>query len=237
MSLGPITALVPVPRKVRLGDRDFRVGEFRLIDLAEMQASLDESVPDVLDEVLEKTEGADAETRRSVLADAYDRLASGLPTIWDDRGSEWFGTVEGLATFVFVALRRYHPEIQAAEVVDLCLQADPRQIDRMRRICFGVRPLKALERMLGLVPIERPGPGPRTPWTQLVAEVADQYKCADLSVIYQRTLTEFAALRTGGRLADDEEGVEIPDDADMARLAREQFERFHGRPPEPEDEV
>jgi hypothetical protein len=232
--MGPLTAIIPFPRRVRLGDRDFRVGELRLLDLAELQACLDETQPDTLGELFLKLDDADEQTRRELLADAWERvIEQGPPTIWDERGARWLLTVEGLSTLILIALRRWHP-LETAECIELARQVDWHQYAALRRALFGSKPLKVLERLLGLES-ESPG-GPDIKWPQAIAEVAQSYHLP-LEAVYRCTLTEFAVLRTGGKPADSEEGRPIEEGEDLATAMREQYKRFHGHYPPEESEA
>lgn len=228
--MGPITAIIPVVRRIELAGRLYRVGEFRLIDLAELQFCLEESQADPVEDVFSRLGELEGPERHKAIADAHEAAVE-PPTIWDDRGSAWLDTVEGLATLLLIALQR-HQSIEAEDCVRIANEITPYQLDRLRRIVFGVRSLKVLERLLGLSEPSRRGKPIR--WPQLVAEVADAYHTADLPVIYSRTLTEFAALRSGGKV-DDEEGRELAPGEDLAKAVAEQRRRFYGDNPPPDE--
>src|SRR5688500_4734195 len=108
MSMGPLTRIIPVPRTVKLGREPYRVGELRLVDIAELQGWLDERWPDPMDAIRDKLPGMDEAERRAALLKAHAEAEKGPPVWGDARAEEEFRCVDGILTILRVALRRHH---------------------------------------------------------------------------------------------------------------------------------
>jgi hypothetical protein len=222
--MGPLTAIFPRSKPVRLGDQEFRVWELRIAELAELQECLDDVFGCPLEGALERLDDApDEDARREILADAYEAVERGSPTFWDDRGADWMATLQGLAVFLLICLRRSQPWVTADDCIALIPSVTAAQCERLRRVAFGVRPLRLLERLLG---IEDEPEATSLTWAQLVAELCEQYHWT-VDDVERLTLTQIAAFRGGGKATDG--GRAIGDDEDAGRLAREQYRRFYGR--------
>lgn len=218
-----LTAIFPRARTLPLGAGLYRVWELRFSDLADLQECFEQVQGDVFEEGMERLEGAESAERHTIVTGLYEALEAGLPTIMDEKGTVWLATTEGLASLLLIALRRGHPKVTPSECVTLASEISAPQFARLQRVAFGMRPLRIVERMLGLVD-ERSGP--RLSWAQVISEVCERYGWAP-DVVEGLTLSQFALFRSRGE--SEEAGREVGDEKDLGRLVREQYRRYHGR--------
>lgn len=199
--MGPITALLPRARIVRIANDDYRIGEARLIDIADLQAWLDARHPDPLEGLRTRPEGMGLEDYERALGDAYDLAEKGPPVFGTPRGAAEFATAEGTIQLLKVALRHHHPELDAGDVVGLAVGTEDRpamthgEYAALRRAFFRKDPCEEAEDLLCF---PRPEGGRPIPWAQAIMEVAELYGWR-LADIYSMTVTELAAARTGGK--------------------------------------
>ncbi len=193
--MGSITAIFPRHREVALGGRTYRVHELRLADLADLQDWLDRSWVDPLAGLRERLGTMGDAERRDVLAPAYDLAEAGPPTCGDEHGRAYFATGAGILEIFRVALRRYHPELEAEEVATIAERTTPAEYATLRRVLYGVEPMDEIDAWLGL---DEGPPGSPIGWAQAATEVAERYAWS-LDYIEGLTLRQFRAARSGGR--------------------------------------
>jgi hypothetical protein len=223
--MGPITRIVPRPKEVQLGERFWTVGEARILDFADIQAWLDCQTTDPLDD-LEENPPSDDEDRRVRLVAAYEYLTEGI-LVEGSRAADdvLFGTAEGAAAFLFIALRRYQPGITAEDAIDVLLEMREHQFQKLRRIFFGVDSLEEISKRL-LGPAPKRG-GRKITWGEVIDELSSE-KGWTYPQIYDLTLTEFVNARTGGKPSNANMRP-IGANEDPAQAAREQYRRYHGK--------
>src|SRR4051812_36944254 len=124
--MGPLTAIIPRARVVTIGDRDYRIGEVRLSDLADLQAWLDARWPDPVDGLREQPEGRTLERWEAALQDAFDVAEEGPPCWGTMRGAVELASVGGTVEVLRVALRHHHPELDGSDVVRLVTGTEDR---------------------------------------------------------------------------------------------------------------
>jgi hypothetical protein len=217
--VGPITALIPVPRPLRVAalGLTLRVAEMTLRDLADLQAVLDQTWADPYLEARAALAGEDS---REALRDAYDRAEEGPPVYGEPAGRAYYATFEGFAVLAWVALRRFQPALTPVDVAAVAAEMTADEMFALRWHAEGGSALRVLARML-LADMPTPRPVP-IPWGQAIHEVAELL-CVPYSVVYDMTLTEFRNARRGGK-ADDGD-IPIAPGADlgdvMARWRRD----------------
>lgn len=198
MSLGPITRVCPVPRRVTLGDRDYLVGEFRLIDLAELQAWLDESHPDPFDVLDERVQSAETdEARQRAVAEAYALAERGPSLVLGDGEQSALETTEGRLRVLSLALSRYQPELTELDVVTIEGQLGPGQYAKLYRVLMAIDAEHTLARMLGAEPLHG-GVGRPPSWGELIDDLARSHGWT-YDDIFALTLSQFANARSGGK--------------------------------------
>lgn len=216
-----ITSIIPVPRSVPLGGRRVLISELRLRDVAELQSVLDDRQGDPLAGVLEAVAGTDGDARRAVLVDAHRRSLAGPETYFREDGMAYFRTPAGEATFLFVAVRRHRPRLSARGAAKLWEAASREELDRVWRICHGVKARDAIEGMIGMA---APRKGRTATWPELIDELA-LARSWTYEQIYNLTLSEWRTARSGGKPAHA--GRRVSHSEAMAAM-REQRRRYHG---------
>jgi len=226
--VGPLTAIVPRARIVRLSGKDYRIGEARLSDLADLQSYLDARWPDPAEGLRQQPEGMTLEQWEAALQDAYDVAEAGPPCWGTLRGAIELASVEGAVEMLRVALRHHHPELTAADVVALVTGTEDRpamtgeEYAELRRAFFRRDPTEEIEGLLGFV---HPQQGTPIGWPQAICEVAEAYHF-ELRYIYTLTLSEFAALRTGGK--PKVSGIPLVDGLTPEKAIEQQKKNFYG---------
>ena len=201
-----ITELVPQPRRASLGGADWLVWPATLIDIAELQAWLDQSWPCPLEWAWDRLYGPDAiegEERWSLLRGSLSVAREGPPAWDDDRGAERLGRWDGIVMVLWLALRKAHPELTAEGVVDVAARSTASEIAAVRRAWLGVDPVHELERALmeGAVPAKS---GPGVTWRKAIHETAEAFGWT-YPQVYAMTLAEFVNARTGGKTPEGPE--------------------------------
>lgn len=222
MSLGPITALIPVPRPIVLAGRVHRTRELRLWDLACLQGWLDRSVPDPMDAVRAIPPDLDEPARRKALARAYKAADAGGPMLFEPSGTIALASPEGLAVFVWVALRRWNKPFGMAEATQLALALSWDDYLRLHAVAFPVDPLAAIGRLIW-GPDRSPPRGRQLTWVEAIVTLAKDWG-VPLSHVYRLTFTEFVAMRRGGE--QPLRGRPLRDGESPAEALREWWELF-----------
>lgn len=145
--MGPITAIIPVPRRCTLGGVPVLVSEARLRDMAELQGYLDDEAPDPLGCLLEIAGDADQSATHRRLVQAR-KLAKEGPQLYGSADTSLRQTNAGIAFFLWVALKRHQPEMTAECVVALSADMTAAEFDRIYRVFHGTKPLRLLDRLL-----------------------------------------------------------------------------------------
>ncbi len=197
-----ITAVIPVARTVRLGSRDFTVWEARLSEIALLQAWLDSTWTDPMEEVWDKVYNpsvSEAEADRIMFA-AHDAAVEGPPCWDDERGRELYRTAAGLGVFLMVVLSRGTPSLSKEDIVKVLVEASSGQLAALRRVFFGSDSARELSHLLlGRYSTERPGR--IVLWPEAIDELSRERNWT-YSYIYSLTLSEFRSARRHGEPSD-----------------------------------
>lgn len=219
--MGPITAILPVPRVVPCGGRMVKVSELRLRDLAVLQSYLDELEPDPLTAAQQASRGLPEREQLRIFGEAYDRAEAGPPIYGDARGKAYFATPEGSALFLWVALSR-HRKITPVEAAELYHAASPAEYGRIWRIAHGITSLEAISRIL--LPLPPSGGGvPGRTWPEMIVELSEA-RGWTLHYIYNLTLSEWIFARNGGATPEIERAI-LPGE-DLCAIVAEQQRRL-----------
>lgn len=222
--MGPITRLIPVPRRLPLGGRDYLVSEMTLRDLAELQGHLDDRHPDALDAVEGRLAGVtDPADRERLLARAYRAEWDGPPAYGEPAAVAFYATDEGICLLAWTALRRHQPGLTPAAAVAIADAMTAAEYGRLWRTFHGVDTLEALERLLW-GPRE-PAGGPPVEWTKVVVGVCERFPAYTLAAVYDLTLTELGALRRGG---DEPERGRVLRPGEDPEVALAEYHRLFG---------
>lgn len=231
--MGPITSIVPVPRRCPIGGESVMVSEFRLRDIADLQAILDEEWADPIEDVplvlppdpAPQDAAAGDKERFLRLVPLYERAESGPPAYGTAAGNAYFATPEGGACLLWVAGRRHTPGLDPATAAKLYVEATPDEFARVWRIAHGVASLKAIEGMLwSCLPGghgDAPDHGKPATWAEMIDELARarQWTYED---VYNLTLSEWIYARNGGKVPETTRRAGPGQDAAaLARLQRE----------------
>ena len=225
-----ITDLGRGPRRVTLGGREFLAREARLVDLRTIQEWLDDQSPDTTDEMVKSLEGLDQQNRDRVLLEAWDAADERLSFDESEGQDRVLRTLDGLTFFLGVAMENFDPKA--------ILDATPKEIARIRRVFFGVRPHSLIRRLFGADGAEQGGE-PVT-WAEAILGVCRDYGWT-LDYVWGLTLTEFRLARTGGKVEPERLPAtqEIQDRITQARFGVSAEEHFGsmadaGSPPQGE---
>jgi hypothetical protein len=216
---GTILDILARPRPVTLGGRTFLVDEFRLEDLADLQAWLRRRWIDPMDGLRDRLGGMEEAERRAALRGAYGAAEEGPPTWGDDRGRDLLDSAEGILETFRLALRRHHP---AEDVFAVAERTSPAEYWALRRVLWGVGPLDEIEAAMG---VERNTEG-GIPWTQAVCELAEAYPGWTVESIGSLTLTQIRTVRGGGKPVV--RGMPAMPGADLKQMVRDARKKFLG---------
>jgi hypothetical protein len=225
--MGPITALIPVARSATLGGHPVLVWEGRLRELAELQAILDDELPDPLEVIRDRLDAAQGEARRLLLVSAYEAAELGPPVYGEPRGAAFYCTPEGLCLFLWAALKRGNPRLTAEDVTRLALDMRPGEYERIWRIFHGTswaRSQRVLANML--LGIEEECHRSNRLWPEIIDEVRRDTGMT-YDEIYDLTFTEFRNIRREGKPDMMERRLRPGEDPDQA--VAEQRRRFYGQ--------
>jgi hypothetical protein len=228
--MGPITAIIPRKVAVKLGDVDYFVGEFRLSDLAELQGFLDDRFSDPiahLRERIETTEELPLELERE-LALIYKRIDAPTQYVYgehrtNDREFNFLSSVN----FLRVALKRYAPEVNMELAEAILAYVKPGQISNLARIVWGSAPVEEIGKLFGWR-LRKHRTSIR--WTKAIVELVSAYPAYRLEDVYGLTLTEFWALRSGGKERQVGEWEIRGGIAQAAEERRKWWNRLMGKP-------
>lgn len=195
---GPITALIPVPRSLPFGGGRVTVSELRLRDLAELQGVLDDRWPDPLFAIESAPPAADPEDDRRAAARAHRLAVVGPPVYGDAEASAYFSSPEGQVQFLAVALRRHHPDLATDALVATWSRATFAEFGRLWRVAHGVPTVEALSRLVLPAPPRGGGAGKPASWAEMIDELSRLKPGWTYEDIYNLTITEWVAARTGG---------------------------------------
>lgn len=223
--MGPITSIIPVPRRCPVGGEFVYISELRLRDIAELQSILDDEWADPLDsigDVLARA-GDDPKERFIGLVPLYEAAEVGPPAYGTAAGNAYFASPEGGALLLWVAGRRETPGLDPATAVRLYMKATVDEIARVWRVAHGVSPLKALEKMLwDCLPGEDAGGSGRiVTWAEMIDELARANHWT-YEYVYGLTLTEWLRARNLGKEVESARCAGPGQDAaELARTRRE----------------
>jgi hypothetical protein len=196
MGMGPITAVIPRPSTIRLGSEDYMVGEFRLIDLADLQAFLDDRHNDPIGWLREDIARDGAEAYERELAIAYgeaDQPYGFIHGEWNPRDPQ--ERLDQALHFMLIALKQYQPETTVEDVRLIAETLELGQMSLLNRAAWGTAPLDEIGNLLGFKHRKE-----RTSltWPKAIVETVAAYPGYTLRDVYQLTLSEFWYLRSGG---------------------------------------
>lgn len=133
-----ITSVLPRPRATVLAGRIYALSELRLVDLAELQAWLELAGPHPL-AGLPCTENDDDQATRPARLRAAWRAAKEWPPIYGSNESrDLLASPGGIVAFVWLCLRRNHPEIELDEAAEVAAAMTAENWRELRRIAYGV---------------------------------------------------------------------------------------------------
>ncbi|WP_406698559.1 hypothetical protein V5E97_06715 [Singulisphaera sp. Ch08] len=226
--MNSITSLIPRPRPVTIAKAGltFQVSEFTLNDLADLQAILDSQWVDPLVAIESELEATQGDDRRKLLVAAYETAETGPPIYGEPSGRPFYESLEGVAAFFWVALRKNRPGLTPVDAAKFAMLASTSEHMQIWRIAHGSQTLKSLERMLGLGVAKRPSP--EMTWGKLIEDVIESHPGWTYANVYGLTVSEFMNARRRGQ--PEETGIPIAMNADaIARAIKEQRERFYGK--------
>lgn len=204
----------------------FQVSEFTLADLADLQAILDAQWVDPLAAIEGELQAAQGDSHRSLLAAAYEAAEAGPPIYGEPSGQAFYATTEGMAVFLWVALKKNHPSFTPEMAADLVRRLSEGEYSQIWRIAHGSKTIKTLERMLGLGTAK---PAAReVTWGELIDEVCQSHPGWTYADVYGLTLSEWVNARRHGEPEEVGVPVHAMDSEALARMMAEQRAKFYG---------
>lgn len=196
MGLGPITAIIPRPVKIRLGSEDYKSGELRLCDLADLQQLIDDQIGDPLGHVRERLESEGVESVELDLADILESTEKPPKVYGEYRPASVEEAVQLRIMFVKACLQRYQPEISYISARRITALMLPGQFANLERIAWKTTVAEEVGRILGTK--NRPSQGGGRNWPKAIVEVAKEFGYT-LDYVYSLTLSEFWYCRSLGK--------------------------------------
>lgn len=195
---GAISGIFPQPTAVELGGRLVALREFRLRDLAALQALVATLAGDPLAGL------ATAADRVAALREAWPGAKAWPPPLGSAGARECLATAEGLAGELLVMLRTGDPDATLDEALDLVVAMTADEWARARRICWGLAPWKSIAAELDPEwsdgPPPAPGPGREPPsWSERVAELCRPGNGYTFDQVEGMFLSQWRALCSGGK--------------------------------------
>jgi hypothetical protein len=195
----PITRVIPVPRAVQLGGREYVASELTLGDLAELQAWLEEAEPHPLEGLPPAWADPEPETRPARLAAAWERARAWPPRLGTDRGAELLASPGGRAFFLTLCLRRARPDFGPAEALDLLRRITPTEWSALRRVAYAITPREEL--VAELDDGADAGDGPPD-WCRSVHNAIQAEGCPDYAGLAALHLGQWRNLCSQGKAAE-----------------------------------
>lgn len=180
----PLTRAIPVPRAMKFGGLAIVAHELRLVDLAELQAFVEDSAGHPLAEMPKDLEGFRA---------AWHSAPSWPPRIGTPEGSAILASPPGRQLFVGLVARRTVDD-HLAGAVGL---AGPAEWAAFNRVAWGLSPR---EEIAGIIaPDATPGGG--SDWCEDVAAICERYHMTPAQV-GELTVSQYRMLASGGKCGE-----------------------------------
>lgn len=195
--MGPITAIIPRPSTIKLGTEDYRVGEFRLIDIADLQSFIDDIHSDPIASIRGSIEVDGIENNEKALALAYKEADAPYRFVYGeyhirDQQELYLCTLN----FMHVALKRYQGGMTLGKIKAIAGSLEPGQLSNLNRIVWATAPVDEIGKLLGMRHRRERN---NTTWPKVIVETLGLYPGYTLESLYNLTLTEFWFLRSGGK--------------------------------------
>lgn len=223
-----ITSIIPTPKPLRVtaAGVTVQVSEFTLRDLADLQAILDARQVDPLLEIGPALEGADGDERRRLLVSAWEKANVGPGIYGEPSGRVYFGTAEGAAALVWVALRRHQPALTPEAAARLLMEMTAAEFDCLFRLAHGHSTRRSLAMMLSPFPWTAPTGNAPTTWGKAIEEVIEAHPGWTYRDVYDLTLSEWVNARNAGHAPSDD--VPAPAGMDPVLALAELRRAFYG---------
>lgn len=197
--------LFPQPKPLDMAGGRWLVSQFRLRDLAKMEAWVAAQLPDPLQSIFDLPPGSPE--RRAALRAAFDLTLRGLPGIDSHAASVLIASPEGQAYCLWLSLSRSHPDFTLMAATSLVGATDEGEWAAFERVAWAIDPHDIVnseidaECGVSLPPRdERPG---GVTWTEAwLSTRMPVERFGDL------TLSQWRGIVAGGK--PKERGVEIP---------------------------
>jgi hypothetical protein len=216
----PITAILPRVKVVSLGGKLRPIAELRLIDLAELQAWIEEQVPSPLAGL---PEPGDPE-RDAALRRTWIPAREWPPKLGTDEASGIINQPEGLIAFVLVALRRGDPSVTPQDAAECAVKMAPEEWMTLRRIAWGVSPWREVRGEL----VSEDEIGPPIDWVEAFAQMAEVYGFTP-ETVGNLTLSQWRGYRAGK--ADVYRGLDRQPGESVKELRERERRLFGVNPP------
>lgn len=191
-----ITRAIPQPVSVRIGGRDFLAREFRLEDVATIQAWIDNQIGHPFERAAPAIECGLADRSppwRRLVAATIDALADWPKEPGTPEADALLSSEAGRKLIIVLALRRDQPDV-ASQIDALYDAATKADYDRLSRVAWGVDPLRKL---MSLVDGEGDDEGDPPDWEALRFDYQESGHRGP--AFEELTVSQFLAWRRGGK--------------------------------------
>lgn len=230
-----LTSIIPVVRSYPCAGTIVKVAEFRIRDLAELQAILDGLTPDPWEAIRDEIAAGPAPQRRAELVgDAWERAERGPSQVGTPDGNAYFCTPEGASLVLWLATRRHTPGMTPELAADLFSRAAPAEIRVIWRAAYGISALSAMEEHAfapDVLAAVRPGVGPEISWPEAIDALSRERNWT-YDYIFGMTISEFSSARRHGK--PREFGVTLSPGQPWGAIAEAQSRWFGGASPSPD---
>lgn len=219
----PLSRIIPVPRLLEIGGRDWLVSELTLRDVATLEAFVEARLPRPVD-CLPDRGSVPSWAWHTLFEQAWDRAEEWPPDFDSPLSSDVMQTLHGTAFFLWLTLRRFN-SVEFEEAAQLSLMATPRAWREVNRVAYGVEQIDELDRMLEDLGLH---PGGAYPWEENVYRVCESLKLTPDEVADMTISQFFWALRQG---KPKERGLAVDDGMSPQEIARKMAQmrkRFYG---------
>ena len=195
-----ITTLVPRKTDVQLGNRIFRVGEMRLLDLANLQGWLEDQWEDPLEALRGRLTHLQGKERRNTLGAIWEACEAGPPVWGTSRANKLFHTAEGIVQTFMAILGEHNPDLTREDIEDIAEETanHPDGWKQYQTMIRAWQPVDSIEELAFMLGMDSGPQGKPVTWVQAVCQTCDAMGWT-IEYVMGLTMRQFKAIRSGGK--------------------------------------
>lgn len=211
MSLG---ACFPRPKRLTLGGGVYLARELKIRHMARIDSWIVDNLPDPL----AAAETEDEHARREALKTAYDAVKTPKGMGSPEGDALFYGTIEGRALFLRLALRHSKLSDVDARALAILLEDDPGGWHAVERIAYAMDQwseiVARIDREAGITPFDAASEDNEITWAEAIAETSREWK-QSVEQIGDWFLSQWRMVRSGGK--DEGRSEPLPRDQELAQ--------------------